>query len=407
MPSINDRLVSAVRRGDVKDVETLLNFGANPRCKDKTPAEWPALYLAVRHNHPECLRHLLAAGARHNSRASETNMTPLLIACEMGHLGCVHVLLGAGADPNAMDDLKCTPLLYAAEKCYVDIVYLLLKHGADASRRDRNGWTPLLLSCHLGHADIVELLLQYGDADTEVTDEHGRTPLMVCCLKEDGETWGHGLSVFHLVCYGANVRRRDRKGYTVLHYALENGCAAATEHLCTFDAKNLKGKRSVKANVDLSKASGVRVDLDFVNMVEPNDGNSALHLGCINGRTRSHALAFRTLLSVGANFKATNKKGRSPLSLAKEHGWPAIVRQLLVKLREHGHAVGEAKYEDVDDAAFGTKDGEGERSERALARYIRDRYHGRVEGGVDGLCSAYDAAKGRSKGSSRKCVVHN
>ena len=101
MPSINDRLISAVRRGDVKDVETLLNFGANPRCKDKTPAEWPALYLAVRHNHPECLRHLLAAGARHNSRASETNMTPLLMACEMGHLGCVHVLLGAGADPNA------------------------------------------------------------------------------------------------------------------------------------------------------------------------------------------------------------------------------------------------------------------------------------------------------------------
>ena len=71
------------------------------------------------------------------------------------------------------------------------------------------------------------------------------------------------------------------------------------------------------------------------------------------------------------------------------------MRQLLIKLREHGHTVEEAKYDDVEDAAFGAKeDGEAGRSERALARYIRDRYHGRVEGGVDGLCSAYDAAIG-------------
>ena len=90
----------------------------------------PVIHNAVRYNHPECLRLLLMAGAKHNVRVSKLNSTPLLLACEIGHLKCVHVLLSAGADPNAIDEMKCTPLLYACEKGYVDIIYLLLKHGA-------------------------------------------------------------------------------------------------------------------------------------------------------------------------------------------------------------------------------------------------------------------------------------
>jgi uncharacterized protein len=412
MPSLNDRLISSVRRGDIKDTELLINFGANVRCRDKTPEELPVIHNAVRYNHPECLRLLLMAGAKHNVRVSKLNTTPLLLASEVGHLQCVHVLLSAGADPNAMDTLKCTPLLYACEKGYVDIVYLLLKHNADASRRDRNGWTPLLLSCHLGAADVVELLLKYGDANTEVTDERGRTPLMLCCLKEAADGWGHGQCAYHLVKFGANVRRKDRRGYTALHYALENGCPAAAEHMCCKKNEFKKGKEMgnrAGGKGDLKGATHKRndnqmVDIDFVNMVEPTNGNSALHIGCVNGRSRSHALALRFLLSIGANFKAKNKRGKSPLDLAKEHGWSAIVRQLIHKLNdEDGKKDGgidaisnkndfiESKYKDaVDDK--GNSKTDGNRTETMINYFIFKRYNGRIDTGVDGLCNAYDNA---------------
>ena len=404
MPSLNDRLISSVRRGDIKDTELLINYGANVRCRDKTPEELPVIHNAVRYNHPECLRLLLMAGAKHNVRVSKLNTTPLLLACEIGHLKCVHVLLSAGADPNAIDEMKCTPLLYACEKGYVDIIYLLLKHGADTSRRDRNGWTPLLLSCRLGLPDVVELLLKYGDANTEVTDERGRTPLMLCCLNEDAEGWGHGQCVYYLINYGANVKRRDRKGYTVLHYALENGCPAATEHICIVRDQFKKGKSSIDQTTgkDITKnkvnnnKKNVIIDLDFVNKVEPENGNSALHLGCINGRSRSHAFALRTLLSIGANFKAKNKDGRTPLQLAKEHGWSAIVRQLLIKSQEEDINF-DSKYneDDEDDKMKKKKKNEEKkhhRSETMINHFIFQRYNGRIDTGVEGLCNAYDHA---------------
>eukprot|EP00943_MAST-04B_sp_MAST-4B-sp1_P000792 g792.t1 len=396
MPSLNDRLISSVRRGDIKDTELLINYGANVRCRDKTPEELPVIHNAVRYNHPECLRLLLMAGAKHNVRVSRLNTTPLLLASEVGHLQCVHVLLSAGADPNAMDELKCTPLMYACEKGYADIVYLLLKHNADTSRVDRNGWTPLLLSCHLGAADVVELLLKYGDANTEVTDERGRTPLMLCCLNEDAEGWGHGQCAYHLVKYGANVRRKDRRGYTALHYALENGCPAAAEHMCC--------KKNKLHDLDSKGNDNQVVDIDFVNMVEPTNGNSPLHIGCINGRSRSHALALRFLLSIGANFKAKNKQGKSPLDLAKEHGWSAIVRQLIHKINDEDEKKDgsidanmnnndfiESKYKDaVDDK--GNSKNDGNRTETMINYFIFQRYNGRIDTGVEGLCDAYDNA---------------
>lgn len=325
--TLNDRLISAIRRGRLDDVLLLLENGANPRYREKGIDEMTTVHIAVRHNQPSCLRALLILKAKHNVRIGKNSTSPLNYAAQLGHIDCLQVLLAAGADYNSVDSLGCTPIMFAAEHGYGDAVYLLLKAGADPSRRDRNGWTPLLLACRLGHENAVRWLLEVGKVDPDVTDENGRTPLMICCLREDGDEWKYGLCVQHLAKANAEIEKLDRRGWNIFHYIMKNGCHAAAKHLCV-------------------AAKGVNTEMDVVayaakfgrliQQAEPEEGWTPLHIGAVHGRSRSHALAFKVLTTAGADYNCKDRRGRTPLTLAKLHGTSAIVRQLVCLMQQNG-----------------------------------------------------------------------
>ncbi|MFP3020084.1 MAG: ankyrin repeat domain-containing protein [Wolbachia sp.] len=56
--------------------------------------------------------------------------TPLHIACDLGNLDVISMLLKHGADPNTCSVSKCTPLYYALEESKNDVVKVLFEHGA-------------------------------------------------------------------------------------------------------------------------------------------------------------------------------------------------------------------------------------------------------------------------------------
>lgn len=58
--------------------------------------------------------------------------TPLQVATRNGNLTVVKMLLGAGADPNARDDLGRTPLHEAVLRNSEELVRTLLEAGADS-----------------------------------------------------------------------------------------------------------------------------------------------------------------------------------------------------------------------------------------------------------------------------------
>jgi ankyrin repeat protein len=122
------------------------------------------------------------------------SMTSLAIACYEGHMTVVKRLLIDATSPcdvnmvtgvrynTALHEViwhtKLTPLHWS---CYsgdtaavVDVVY-----ESDVNMQDRAGRTAMHHACMNGHLDTVKVLLSVF-ADTNITDDDGRTPVAMC-----------------------------------------------------------------------------------------------------------------------------------------------------------------------------------------------------------------------------------
>merc|ERR1719399_2718364 len=71
-------------------------------------------------------------------------------------------LLYEGADVNRADEDGWTPLLIACQHGHVDRARNLLDKGAAVDRAQKQGATPLYIACQNGHVDAARLLLEKG-----------------------------------------------------------------------------------------------------------------------------------------------------------------------------------------------------------------------------------------------------
>jgi len=130
-----------------------------PRC-GYTP-----LHRAAQAGQPESIRILLECGAPVNSRTA-SGATPLFLATAAGgrgprpsDLAVMELLLGWGADPNAVESRRgFTPLHAAAVTGHEEAARALLASGADPTLCDRYGCTPDELAQKRGHPEIAELI---------------------------------------------------------------------------------------------------------------------------------------------------------------------------------------------------------------------------------------------------------
>jgi len=134
-------LFGAAMTGDLIDVQTALENGANPNFKNNIG--WTPIHLAAVKGHVEIVRVLLERGADPNAKENIYGWTPLHIAANIGYFRIVKLLLERGADPNAKDNDGRTPLHIAAREGRVEIVKILLERGADPRIADNEGHTPL------------------------------------------------------------------------------------------------------------------------------------------------------------------------------------------------------------------------------------------------------------------------
>ena len=115
-------------------VKLLIKYGANINAKEKNGrAPLGRWWLVGRssksiESYRETLKVLMNSGLDVNAKCDEDNgviVTPLLVACNIGDIEMVKMLVLAGADVNAEN-----PLAYAKDKGLKEIADFLIQHGA-------------------------------------------------------------------------------------------------------------------------------------------------------------------------------------------------------------------------------------------------------------------------------------
>ena len=128
--SREEKIISAVKNGDLKNVETFI-----------------------------------AAGAGLEARDAE-DMTALMTAATRGHTDIARKLIKAGANVNAGDKFGRTPLFMATDKGHVDTVKILMAAGAS----DRNFESIFMSAVFKGNTQMVEALVENANINCDILE---------------------------------------------------------------------------------------------------------------------------------------------------------------------------------------------------------------------------------------------
>jgi ankyrin repeat protein len=144
--------------GNVAVVRTLLSSD-RASADDRGPDGYTALHFAASFGQLEVARLLLGRGADPNAVAMNgSRLTPLHSAIVAKHRDTTSLLLALGASPNSVQHGGITPLHIAAQDGDEAIVDMLLLRGADPTRKRDDGKTPIELAAENGHAALAGVL---------------------------------------------------------------------------------------------------------------------------------------------------------------------------------------------------------------------------------------------------------
>ena len=174
-------LISAADRGDEESVRRLLQRAADVEARDG--AKRTPIIAAAYGNHVEAAEALIEAGADVNAKDETVQSAYLISTSEVGDdPRLLDLTLNNGADVRSLDSYNGTGLIRAAERGYPTVVSRLLQTNIDVDHVNNLEWTALLEAIILGdggpfHTEVVRLLIQEGNADPNLPDGNGVTPL--------------------------------------------------------------------------------------------------------------------------------------------------------------------------------------------------------------------------------------
>ena len=175
------------------------------------------LMHAAKNGHLDCVRLLIGRGANVHKR-SDNCLTAAHHAALAGNSEVLLALFDAGVAADVMDGYnERTPLMCACLKGRTQCVLSLLGHGADVHKAASDGMTAAHYAAFGGNSEMLCAILDAGVA-VDVTDSNLMTPLMCAACQGCLECL-----LLLLLQRGADVRHRRVDGRTAAHYAAERG----------------------------------------------------------------------------------------------------------------------------------------------------------------------------------------
>lgn len=227
----------------------------------------------------ELLRKLLIAAADENGVNAHLETT-LLFAVINNHADCVKLLLQAGANARFIDGLGKTYVYMATENNAVECLKLLIAAGADLNEKAADGNAPLHIAILEEYSECLYLLLNNG-AKPNVKNKDSETPLHLAVQRKAP------LSTLELLLtHGADTTVFDAVGFTPLDYCIFND-----------SAEQLRFFLNAGASIETRNAY--------------ND--TLLHTAAARSTECT-----KILIAAGANTKAGNHRGDTPLDIAAE-----------------------------------------------------------------------------------------
>ena len=347
----------ACKKGYAETGCLLLSYGADFRAAD------------LAGNTPLLLISKQITGSRNGVDAMGNHA--LHIASRYGMSTAVQLLVDLGAETNVMNKHGQTPLHMAAnrKKDCPELCEILLEHAAKIDAVNDDGNQPLHLACKRGNINTGNLLLSHG-ADRRAVNNREQCPLLLISdhyergVNNEGNLALHiasrhvmSAAVQFLVDLGADTNAMNRRGQTPLHAAAggKKDCPKLCDILLEREAKinamdecrqqplHLACEKGYAeaACLLLSHGAEIRaVDLDGHTPLLliskhitdsqrgfDNKDNHALHIASRDGMST----AVQLLIDLGADTNALNKHGQTPLHLAAdtEKDCPALCEILL------------------------------------------------------------------------------
>jgi len=159
---------------------------------------------AVKSGNRDAVRAILAtpAGKSAVNTPEADGTTPLHWATRADDGATARLLVGAGANANAVNRYGVTPLSLAANNASAELVDVLLKANADAKTVIKDGETVLMAAARTGNPRAVQMLIEHGALVDAREARMGETALMWAVAEN------HPDAAKLLLAHGADVNAR-------------------------------------------------------------------------------------------------------------------------------------------------------------------------------------------------------